>query len=87
MSASNEIERKILAYVREDWLARLVKHVTEGHLGTLVLINLDLWVIDVGDVFQFNAVLNDDPGSSDSCVGSHLDRTKATTFIAFLPEL
>lgn len=34
-------------YLRHDWLAILTFHISEGHLGTLVLVELELREVEV----------------------------------------
>jgi hypothetical protein len=81
------VVQKRYTYVREDGIALLVKHVTEGHLSALMLVNLDLRVINVFDVLQLDAILNNDSGGAHGCVGSHLYGSETTSLVTLLAKL
>jgi hypothetical protein len=74
-------------YVGEDRIAIFVKHITERHLGALMLVDLDFRVIDVFDVLQLDAILNNDSGGTHGCVGSHLYGSETTSLVTLLAKL
>lgn len=81
------VNKDRFTYVREDGIALLVKHITERHLGTLMLVNLDLRVVNVFDVLQLDAILDNNSGGAHCCVGSHLYGSETTSLVTLLAEL
>ena len=64
-----------------------VKDISEWHLGTFVLVNFDLGMIDIRNILEFYAILHDHSGHSDCGVGRHLHGSKPAAFIALLSKL
>lgn len=72
---------------RENGILLVIENITERHLGALVLVDLDLGMIDIWNLFELDAVLDHDSRCPHRRVGRHLDGTEATALVTLFAEL